>query len=393
MTDSFELDSDESKGTSRISLASWVELLDPVSSTAQSYYLPRRYFSNATQKLKITKPRQKLARLKTTAQDLTPQIEEFKKRALGRLQALDKPLETLFFHNSSNLEKWFYPFTLFNIFAIGFIIGKYPEWFHVYYTAMLVLLMPVRYYTYYKTNSHYYMADLCYYVNLMCLLFIWVLPQSVHLYQTCFAFTFGTLCFAVITWRNSLVIHSVDKITSCFIHIMPPLTMYTIRYGIDEHLKIKRFPAASVLASEKWNLKYNIFWTSIYYLVWQSAYHYFITLRQSSKIKSGQRVTSFEYLTTHQFKNFWAVKLPDPWPMVCYILIQYCYQLGTMILCGIWFHHQKAAGAFLIFIYLCAARNGATYYIDHYGKKFEKEVTKLRMEVEDLQHQLDQKTS
>ncbi|SCU84648.1 LAFA_0D11166g1_1 [Lachancea sp. 'fantastica'] len=385
-------DSDEGKPTTgRISLASWVELLDPLSPTAQSYYLPRRYFNSATQRIRSTKTRQKLAKLRTTAQDLTPQLDEFKKRTFTRLQSLDKPLETLFFHKSSYLEKWFYPFTLINIFGIGFIIGKYPEWFHVYYTMMLVLLMPVRYYTYYKTNSHYYMADLCYYVNVMCLLFIWVWPTSVHLYQSCFAFTFGTLCFAVITWRNSLVIHSVDKITSCFIHIMPPLTMYTIRHGIDESLKLDRFPAASLIASKKWNLKYNIFWTSLYYLVWQSAYHYFITLRQSSKIKSGQRVTSFEYLTSHQFKNFWAVKLPDPWPLVCYILIQYCYQLGTMMLCGIWFHHRKAAAAFLMFIYLCAARNGATYYIDHYGKKFEKEVTKLKLEIQDLQQELDQK--
>ncbi|SCV00657.1 LANO_0F07954g1_1 [Lachancea nothofagi CBS 11611] len=392
ITDAYETDSDEGKSPSWIPLASWVELLDPVSSTAQSYHLPKRYFSSATKKIKNTRPRQKLAQLRTTAQDLTPQLEEFKRRTLGRLQALDKPLETLFFHQSSHLEKWFYPFTLVNIFAIGFIIGKYPEWFHVYYTAMLILLMPVRYYTYYKTNSHYYMADLCYYVNMMCLLFIWVWPQSVHLYQSCFAFTFGTLCFAVITWRNSLVIHSVDKITSCFIHIMPPLTMYTIRHGISEDLKLARFPAASLIASKKWNLKHNIFWTSIYYLVWQSAYHYFITLRQSSKIKSGQRVTSFEYLTSHQFKNFWAVRLPEPWPMIFYILIQYCYQLGTMMLCGIWFHYRRAAGAFLLFIYICAAKNGATYYIDHYGKKFEKDVAKLKMEVEELQQQLEQKT-
>ncbi|KAM3162658.1 Glycerophosphocholine acyltransferase 1 [Lachancea thermotolerans] len=391
--DTLDTDSDEGSEPMKVTLANWVEFLDPLSFTAQSQYLPRKYLTRARRRLKSARPRQKLNQLKTTAQDLTPQLEDFKRRTIERLHSLDRPLESLFFHNSSRLEKWFYPFTLFHIFAIGFIIGKYPSWFHVYYTGMLVLLMPVRFYTYYKTNNHYYMADLCYYVNLMVLLFVWVWPDSVHLYQSCFAFTFGTLSFAVITWRNSLVIHSVDKITSCFIHIMPPLTMYTIHHGLGEDLKRARFPAASLAGSKKWNLKYNIFWTSLYYLLWQSAYHYFITLRKSSKIKSGQRATSFEYLTTHQFKNFWAAKLPEPWPMFFYILFQYCYQLGTMMLCGIWFNYRGAAGAFLTFIYLCAAKNGATYYIDYYGKKFEKEVAKLKSEVEDLQQQLSQKAN
>lgn len=62
------------------------------------------------------------------------------------------------------------------------------------------------------------------------------------------------------------------------------------------------------------------------------------------------------------------------------------------MLCGIWFNYRRAAGAFMIFIYLCAAKNGATYYIDYYGKKFEKEVTKLKSEVENLQQQLEQRS-
>lgn len=394
MSDQIEEEFDGMKETLNVTLSNILELLDPISSTVQSYSIaeqPKKYLSNARRKFKSSRTHQKLTKLKSSAQDFSPQLEEFKRKTLLKLQSIDKPLESIFFQNSSNLEKSFYPFTLFNIFVIGFIMGKYPEWFHVYYTVLFVLLMPVRFYTYYKTNNHYYLADLCYYVNAMCLIFIWVLPDSIHLYQSCFAFTFGTLCWAVITWRNSLVIHSVDKITSCFIHIMPPLTMYVITHGIDDDMKSSRFPAASLRASKAWKLKTNILWTSIYYLVWQIAYHYFITVRRSSKIKSGQRMTSFEYLTTHQFKNFWVTKLPAPWPIVLYTLFQYCYQLGTMLLCGIWFNHKHAAFCFLNVVFLWAGRNGATYYIDYYGKKFEKEVLKLKLQVEELRQQLGDK--
>ena len=74
-----------------------------------------------------------------------------------------------------------------------------------------------------------------------------------------------------------------------------------------------------------------------------------------------------------------------------YTLFQYCYQLGTMLLCGIWFNHKHAAFCFLNVVFLWAGRNGATYYIDYYGKKFEKEVLKLKLEVEELRQQLDDK--
>lgn len=360
-----------------VSLASLLELLDPIASNVTSSYTSNNYLARAKKHLKNLDP-----------VDKRVQLDEWKVKVLRRVKALDEPLHSIFFKDDSKLSKFFYPFALFNIFLVGLMMGKFPEWFHVYHTALYVLLMPIRFYTYYKTNNHYYLADLCYFVNFLCMLFLWCFPESVHLYQTCFALTFGSLSFAVVTWRNSLVIHSIDKTTSCFIHIMPTCTMYIIQHGISESLKLARFPAASMTASRSWDLKKNIIWTSFYYLTWQSLYHYFITLRKSKKIKAGERITSFEYLTTHQFKDLWVVKLPSPWPMVIYTIAQYFYQLSTMLLCGIWFHHRLAAAGFLSSIFLCAAHNGATYYIDIYGKRFEKEVDKLRNEVLSLQQQL-----
>ncbi|AGO11021.1 AaceriAFR479Wp [[Ashbya] aceris (nom. inval.)] len=369
-------------------LSNFVELLDPIASQVHAYRRP----SNEKKKAPGRDSRLHFRhRFKRSRGDLTPQLEAFKRKTLQKILAMDKPLQSIFFHNSSALDKAFYTFTLGNIFAIGFMLGKLPEYFHVYYTLTLTVLMFGRFYTYYKTNNHYFLADLCYFVNGLCLIYIWVLPQSVHLYQTCFAFSFGTLSFAVITWRNSLVIHSLDKITSCFIHISPPLTMYAIRHLVDESYKVRRFPAASQAMSPSWILTTNVFYTSVYYLIWQSLYHYFITLRKQEKIKAGERMTSFEYLTTHNFKDLWVLKLPAPWPMVLYTLFQYLYQLSSMILCVLWFKYKYAAGMFLGMIFLIASRNGASYYIDYYGKRFEKEVRQLKTEVESLTQQLTEK--
>ncbi|CAI4063632.1 hypothetical protein SUVZ_07G3800 [Saccharomyces uvarum] len=392
-----KLDNDEMEDETNnsVSLASLLEFLDPIASKVVSKYYHGSNLSKAEQKLRNFEG---FRRRKPHNNDRHShphylnrsrsflQLEDFKVKALQRIKNLDEPLDSIFFKNSSRLEKAFYPFTLFNVFFIGFLMGRFPEWFHIYYTILFFVLMPIRFYTYYKTRNHYFLADFCYFVNILCLLFIWVFPHSSSLFQSCFAFTFGTLCFAVITWRNSLVIHSIDKTTSCFIHIIPPCVMYVIYHALPLDYKIDRFPGAIIQSSL--DIKKNILWTSLYYLIWQCLYHYFITLKKSNKIKSGERMTSFEYLTTHQFKNFWAVKLRSPWPMVIYTLSQYFYQLFTMLLCGIWIRYKLAAALFLIIVFLWAAHNGATYYIDHYGKNFEKEVGRLRLEVENLQQKL-----
>ena len=385
----------EDETNNSVSLTSLLEFLDPIASKVVSKYYHGSNLSKAEQKLRNFEG---FRRRKPHNNDRHShphylnrsrsflQLEDFKVKALQRIKNLDEPLDSIFFKNSSRLEKAFYPFTLFNVFFIGFLMGRFPEWFHIYYTILFFVLMPIRFYTYYKTRNHYFLADFCYFVNILCLLFIWVFPHSSSLFQSCFAFTFGTLCFAVITWRNSLVIHSIDKTTSCFIHIIPPCVMYVIYHVLPLDYKINRFPGAIIQSSL--DIKKNILWTSLYYLIWQCLYHYFITLKKSNKIKSGERMTSFEYLTTHQFKNFWAVKLRSPWPMVIYTLSQYFYQLFTMLLCGIWIRYKLAAALFLIIVFLWAAHNGATYYIDHYGKNFEKEVDRLRLEVENLQQKL-----
>ena len=368
---------------SELSLGNLVELLDPIASKIHYTQFPT--IQNYDYKKTWQRAKDKLNG------DHKRLIKKHRERLVEQIKKWDGPLNRLFFHKTSTLEKLFYPFTLFNIFFIGFIMGRFPQYFHVYYTVLFCILIPIRFYTYYKTNNHYFLADLCYFVNILCLAYIWVFPRNQTLFLSCFALTFGSLSFAVITWRNSLVIHSIDKTTSCFIHIIPPCSIFVIYRAISPEYRAERFPGAVILdPRNSISLKTNIINTSLYYLIWQVLYHYFITLRKSSKIQAGQRETSFHYLTTHQYKDFWAVKLPTPWPIVIYTLSQYLYQLSTMILCNIWIKYDEIwSQFFLLAIFLCAAHNGATYYIDYYGKSLENEVTKLKVEVEELQEELD----
>lgn len=106
-------------------------------------------------------------------------------------------------------------------------------------------------------------------------------------------------------------------------------------------------------------------------------------------------MTSFSYLKKKnkstplgKFVN----GLPYLWMQtLAFTLIQFGYQLLTMLPCPIWFRYKHACGAFVTFIFIWASYNGATWYIDVFGKRLEKEVEKLKVEVGKLQqenHQL-----
>lgn len=100
-----------------------------------------------------------------------------------------------------------------NIFISGYLIGAYPQYFYYWFTAQLLYFMPLRYYKYHQKGYHYFLADLCYFVNLLMLLSIWVFPQSKRLFLSTFCLVYGNNAVAIAMWRNSLVFHSLDKVT------------------------------------------------------------------------------------------------------------------------------------------------------------------------------------
>lgn len=359
---------------------SLIDLIEPTSlnlnlslkkKTDETYKWVQNFYKDKKNQIKLNLPKDELIKLKKL---LHTEIDNAYKR-------IDKT------QKASSTEKIFFSGSVYTIFIFGYLIGNCPQYVHLVYSVLFAILMPIRLITYYKMNYGYYLADLCYYVNLLLILYIWVLPDSQMLYITCCSFSWGTLSFAVITWKNKLVFHSIDKITSTFIHVLPGVVMYVITHQLDYNYKFKRFNGSIKL--QNWDIMYGIFTTSLLYFIWQLSYHYFITIRKYDKIKNG-KVTSFEYLRKAFAKKpigKFVNSLPDPLPVVAFTFIQYGYQLITMSLCPLLYKYKHLCSIFVSFIFLCAAYNGATYYVDFYGKKFQNEVIKLQKEIEQLQEE------
>lgn len=100
---------------------------------------------------------------------------------------------------------------------------------------MGLYLLPLRYIQYKRRAWHYFLFDLCYYVTILNFIYIWFLPSNAALFVACYCLSHGSLASAVITWRNSLVFHDQDKVTSLFIHIYAPFTFTVIRSVLILH--------------------------------------------------------------------------------------------------------------------------------------------------------------
>lgn len=110
------------------------------------------------------------------------------------------------------------------------LTARLPAWIPLYYTIQSSYLLTLRIAIYRYRKWHYFIFDLCYFVNLLTLLYIWQFPNQLYLFYAIYTLTTGPVAWAIVTWRNSLVFHSLDKVTSVFIHIFPALVTYVIRW-------------------------------------------------------------------------------------------------------------------------------------------------------------------
>ncbi|WRT67406.1 uncharacterized protein IL334_004377 [Kwoniella shivajii] len=274
---------------------------------------------------------------------------------------------------------------LFGVMSLAFtclLYGMAPEYFPLAYTIQIGFYLPLRAYTYKKKAWHYFLfGDMCYFVNVLDLLWIWVFPSSTKLFICCHLLTLGPLASAIITWRNSLVFHSLDKIISIFIHIYPPIVLTVIRHTYPN--AEARYPGLRDVGDYKWYTM--IFFAGVPYILWQAAYYKFISLDRKSKIESGERQNSFHYMLNDKRgpigKALQGIR-PEHREL-WFIFGQLIYSIIFMIPpAALFIRNSRASSAFLIIIFAVSAWNGASFYVEVFGRKFERELEKLRKEME-----------
>eukprot|EP01024_Parvocaulis_polyphysoides_P043766 TRINITY_DN4016_c2_g1_i1.p1 TRINITY_DN4016_c2_g1~~TRINITY_DN4016_c2_g1_i1.p1 ORF type:complete len:250 (+),score=24.78 TRINITY_DN4016_c2_g1_i1:72-752(+) len=113
-------------------------------------------------------------------------------------------------------------------FVLGIIIvwisayqlGTDKQQFYKLYIFLAVVLFGARFVSYRMARTHYYMFDLCYFANLWMVIVLWRFPNPL-LMKITYAYNTGPMAWSILAMRNSLVLHSMDKIITLFMHWYP----------------------------------------------------------------------------------------------------------------------------------------------------------------------------
>lgn len=315
------------------------------------------------------------------------QLDKYRRRMKKSVDDLNKRWTDT--TNITVREKVSFVSAVLNVFISGYLIGACPEYFYYWFTVQLAYFMPIRYVSYHRKGYHYFLADLCYFVNLLTMLSIWAFPRSKRLFIATYCLAYGNNAVAIAMWRNSLVFHSLDKVTSLFIHIMPPVVLHCMVHLTPSHILAESFPAvfnikySPIGSKEHYSLWAMLVWATVPYAVWQLSYHFFITVRRREKIAAG-RPTSFTWLRRSYAKTWigkFVISLPEYLQEPAFMFIQYIYALLTILPCPLWFWYRWASAGFLLVVFGWSIFNGANYYMDVFGMRFQKELEAMKRDV------------
>lgn len=192
----------------------------------------------------------------------------------------------------------------------------------------------------------------------------------------------GPVSWAIYAWRNALVFHSLDKMTSIVIHLSAPLVLYAIRW----------FPPPS----NSWFITYPLithndvsktyeigFFHSILipmsvYLIWQAIYCYIILdLKYENVLSAKTHATSFSWIS----KDFLEKKTDSIFTKVAnwvgpknhlylFLVMNFLYALVTLLPTVLFYRYFWLHTAFIVFIINISIFNGADYYMEVFSRQY-----------------------
>jgi hypothetical protein len=183
------------------------------------------------------------------------------------------------------------------------------------------------------------------------------------------------------------VFHSLDKVTSVFIHIFPALVTYVIRWmpelasstsvPIMTSYRNERFPALG--GDNQMSLKECMIISTAVYIIWQTLYFIFIMVQRREKVEKGLRMTSYSWLLDdrHGKKGFIqkaSFALGSQYKLQMFMFLQLTYNLFTVFPTVFLYRHFKLHSVFLIIMFAASVWNGASYYIEVFSRRYILEV-------------------
>lgn len=282
-----------------------------------------------------------------------------------------------------------------------FMLLQHPQHFGMYYISLMSIMMALRLYMYAKNKWLYFLIDFCYAVNISCIVSVLYAPDNAQLWRVNYSVTNGTLLGAVLAWRNSLVFHSLDKVTSIAIHILPALLTYLERW--NENGKMCTLPNNEC----KIGIQGALLEPLVFYMFWQFLYILKTEVMDRQVMLANPQIqTSLRWLT-RDAKNpmhIIAKKVcrsigvlapteefdPESLKTKCVFWIgNLLFVVLTLLPIPILYQSVTAHTSYILFVLSAAVYNGSNYYFEVFASRYiqkleekEKEIRRMDKEEE-----------
>lgn len=265
-----------------------------------------------------------------------------------------------------------------------------PHLFKYLHLITFTALYIVRFPAYRKLHWQAFCFDFCYVANVLVILANFLpSPARGHLATAAFVCANGPVLWAIVVWRNSLVLHQLDKMISLALHLLPAVANHANTWA-PSSLTASAAAAVSgdavrgLIAYSPWSLASALLAPAGYYLLWQACYgFYFDYIRNDDFRTNPDLESSLRWFTdtdrnnpislgalqiarnlgvfskTEEF-NFleWRTKLT-------FYTFQFTYTLLTFPLAWLAFAHPWLHAFCLGVNFVVACNNAAGYYLSN----------------------------
>lgn len=286
------------------------------------------------------------------------------------------------------LDKVAFTLGVLNIVACQYFLLNVPEYFPSWFTVVMPIMMISRFYHFKSLHWQYFMIDFCYLTILCSLINVLLVRSSPVFFKVCFIFSTGVLPIAIPVWRNSLIFHDFDKIISVYIHILPCMLYYTLRWhGKDQNSC--QMATCSPLRST------DYLWALLLYCIWQTAYLIKTEVLDCDKFNANPQLTTSLRYISKDTKNAVAVGILKGLRVVgvfrkdegydsatiktklVFVGSQLVVTLISFLPTPLFYYSNMAHLLWIALIFTISIFNGASFYIEVFSVRYQKHLSRL----------------
>jgi len=265
-----------------------------------------------------------------------------------------------------------------------------PQWFTLFHATIMAFVLVYRFQDYYAQKYHLFMLDFCYFMNLSVIVQTSIYPENMPWFKANYVLCMGTLMSAIVMWQNSLVFHSLDKLTSFFLHFFPPLHLHLFRWGL--------IPCPAIKKEDFLDLREGLLLPMILYAIWQVVYLVITEgLLHKAMEEDPTLVTSMRYLAQdtknpmHQMtkkacrsigilsreESFDSKTLKTK---TIFVVTQIFYTMLTLLPTPLFYGSYRLSFAYFVTLFLWTTWRGGSYYIEVFSERYNLKFVKMELE-------------